>query len=225
MEYFTGEYYHIYNRGVEKRNIFLDGADYFRFILGAREFNCVAPVCNLYRFRDPLVLEVKNIEKKKPIVKFVCYALMPNHFHFIVQQVENGGISKFMQKLGTGYTKYFNKRYKRNGVLFQGVFKAKHISTDEYLLHLSRYIHLNPLGLLRDKWMLKGVKDKDRVYNFLIQYKWHSLPFWLEDRPNLIKLYPAIILNQFSSRLYYKDFLLKWTEESFERIKEIAIED
>jgi len=223
VKFVTGQYYHIYNRGVEKRNVFLDGADYFRFILGMKEFNDVKPVFNLHRLsRSP---EIKNIEEKKPIIKFICYSLMPNHFHFLVQQLEDKGISKFMQKIGTGYTKYFNKRYKRSGVLFQGVFRAKNVPTDEYLLHLSRYIHLNPLSLMESSWMLNGIKDKTKAYRFLMEYKWHSLPFWLENKPNLIKLYPTIVLSQFFSYEDYREFLLDWIEEEIARIKELIIED
>jgi len=223
VKYITGEYYHIYNRGVEKRTIFLDGADYFRFILGMREFNDINPVFNLHRLHE--VSNINYIKNKKPIVRFICYSLMPNHFHFLAQQIEDGGISKFMQKLGTGYTKYFNKRYERNGVLFQGVFKAKHVPTDDYLLHLSRYIHLNALILIEPDWILKKLKDRSKAYRFLKEYKWHSLPTWLEDRPNLTKLYPGIILDQFPSRKYYKKFLLDWIKKDLERIEAIAIKD
>jgi putative transposase len=222
IKYITGEYYHIYNRGVERRNVFLDEADYFRFILGMREFNDINSVFNLHRLQK--TSEIKFFQDKKPLVKFVCYSLMPNHFHFLLRQLEDGGISKFMQKLGTGYTKYFNKRYERDGVLFQGVFKAKHIPIDEYLLHLSRYIHLNVLSLIEPDWVSKGVEDKSKAYQFLRRYKWHSLPFWLEDKPNLIKLEREIVLDQFLSKKHYKDFLLDWVGRDLKEIKEIVIE-
>ena len=222
IEFASGEYYHIFNRGVEKRIIFLDGADYFRFILGMSEFNNSNPVCNLRRLQD--LSKTKSIEDKNPIVKFICYSLMPNHYHFLVQQIEDGGISKFMQKLGTGYTMYFNKRYERSGVLFQGPYKAKHISTDEYILHLSRYIHLNALSIKSSNWASRGAGDRSEAYQFLMKYKWHSLPFWIEDKPNLVNLHSRIILDQFSSKKSYTDFLLSWIDEDLDRIKEIVIE-
>lgn len=223
LKFFRGEYYHIYNRGVEKREVFLDGADYFRFILGMREFNDMESISNIYRLQDASI--VKDTKEKKPLVKFICYCLMPNHFHFLVQQIEDDGVSKFMQKLGTGYTKYFNKRYERSGVLFQGVFKAKHVLNDEYLLHLSRYIHLNPLSTIELDWLSKGIRNKDKTFCFLREYKWHSLPFYFEDKSNLIKLYSDIILGQFKTKEYYKEFLLDWVGSNLEKIKEIIIED
>ena len=222
IEFINGEYYHIYNRGVEKRTIFLDGADYFRFVLGMREFNDINLACKLCRFQE--MPEIKSQQDREPIVKFICYSLMPNHYHFLIQQIEDGGISRFMQKLGTGYTMYFNKRYERSGVLFQATFKAKHISTDEYLLHLSRYIHLNALSVKNSGWISKGVGDRGETYQFLKRYKWHSLPFWIDNKPNLVNLQSKIVLDQFSSKKSYTDFLLSWIDEDLDRIKEIIIE-
>jgi len=222
IEFINGEYYHIYNRGVEKRNIFLDGADYFRFVLGMREFNDINPACKLCRFQE--MPDIKFQQDREPIVKFICYSLMPNHYHFLVQQIEDGGISKFMQKLGTGYTMYFNKRYERSGVLFQGPYKAKHISTDEYILHLSRYIHLNALSIKSSNWKSRGAGDRSEAYQFLMKYKWHSLPFWIDNKPNLVNLQSKIVLDQFSSKKSYTDFLLSWIDEDLDRIKDIVIE-
>ena len=222
IKFVNEEYYHIFNRGVDKRIIFLDGADYFRFILGMREFNDINSISNLHRHQE--FSEIKSIKDKNPIVKFICYSLMPNHYHFLVQQVEDGGISKFMQKLGTGYVMYFNKRYERSGVLFQGPYKAKHISTDEYILHLSRYIHLNALSIKSSNWKSRGAGDRSEAYQFLMKYKWHSLPFWIDNKPNLVNLHSKIVLNQFSSKKSYTDFLLSWIDEDLDRIKEIVIE-
>ncbi len=223
IKFVNGEYYHIYNRGVDKRDIFLDGADYFRFILEMKEFNDITPNYNLRRFNN--VSKMKLCQHEEEIVNFICYSLMRNHYHFIIKQVKDGGISKFMQKLGTGYTNYFNKRYERSGALFQGTFKAKHISTDEYLLHLSRYIHLNILGVKDKQWISNGVGNKSKAYQFLKKYKWHSLPFWLDDLPNLVNLYPEIVLEQFPSKKSYVDFLLSWTEYDLDIVESDIIED
>ena len=206
-EYFNGEYYHIYNRGVESRPIFMDEADYFRFLLGMKEFNNAKTIFNLLRYTR--TKKTKDCPDPEPIVEFVCYSLMPSHYHFLVRQIKDDGISKFMQKLGTGYTKYFNKRYERTGVLFQGVFQAKHIAKDEYLLHLSRYIHLNALAIIRPKWRDSGIKNPKETCYLLKNYKWHSLPFWLDDKPCLLKLFPDIVLDQFSSNSEYEQFLVE----------------
>ncbi|OGI27002.1 MAG: hypothetical protein A2359_04230 [Candidatus Moranbacteria bacterium RIFOXYB1_FULL_43_19] len=136
-----GEYYHIFNRGVDKREIFSDHLDKQRFFRSMDEFNTLDPIGSIYEnfFRDR---KEKNKSKKK-LVGFVCFCLNPNHYHFILKQTAERGIEKFMQRLGTGYTKYFNKRHERAGVFFQGAFKAVHIKSNSYLLHLSAYVNLN----------------------------------------------------------------------------------
>ena len=136
-----GEYYHIFNRGVDKREIFSDHLDKQRFFRSMDEFNTLDPIGSIYEnfFRDR---KEKNKSKKK-LVGFVCFCLNPNHYHFILKQTAEQGIEKFMHRLGIGYTKYFNKRHERSGSLFQGTFKAVHIKTNSYLLHLSAYVNLN----------------------------------------------------------------------------------
>lgn len=141
IEFRKGEYYHVYNRGVEKREIFSDLVDLNRFFRSMSEFNTVNPIGSIYEesFRKK---ELGNPVTKR-LVNFVCYCLNPNHYHFILTPLNEYGIEKFMQKIGTGYTRYFNERNKRSGVLFQGPFKAIHINSNEYLLHLSAYVNLN----------------------------------------------------------------------------------
>jgi putative transposase len=145
--------YHIYNRGVEKRNIFLDDEDYFRFIHNLYEFNDESPVVNVKYYFNTEKMNGKpphvNKERKprKLLVDLLLFTLMPNHFHFLVRQKEKNGIVKFMQKLGTGYTMYFNQKQKRVGGLFQGRFKAINIDREVHFIHLPHYIHTNPLSL------------------------------------------------------------------------------
>ncbi len=136
-----GEYYHIFNRGVDKREIFSDQLDRQRFFRSMDEFNTLDPIGSIYEnfFRDR---KEKNKSKKK-LVGFVSYCLNPNHYHFILKQLTENGIEKFMHRLGIGYTKYFNKRHERTGVLFQGAFKSIHINSNAYLFHLSAYVNLN----------------------------------------------------------------------------------
>lgn len=137
-----GEYYHIYNRGTDKRNIFVDEKDLLRFLGSIFDFNQTEPIGSIYEFsfRKKSGEVSKN---KKPLVQFIAYCINPNHFHFLITPFQEKGIEKFMQRLGNGYTKYFNNRHKRSGVLFQGKFKSKHIDSNEYLLHLSAYINGN----------------------------------------------------------------------------------
>ena len=132
------EFYHVYNRGVDKRSIFSNKNDLGRFFQSMAEFNTIEPIGSIYQKSFKKVSGVT-----KPLVEFVAYCLNPNHFHFILTQVEERGIEKFMHRLGTGYTRYFNDRHLRSGSLFQGRFKSNYINSNEYLLHASVYVNLN----------------------------------------------------------------------------------
>ncbi|NLC30794.1 MAG: hypothetical protein GX765_01950, partial [Candidatus Moranbacteria bacterium] len=134
----NGEYYHIYNRGVDKREVFLNDDDYIRFIKSIKEYNDTK---TYGRFQNRG--STSGSFEVEPLIELVAYCLNPNHYHFILKQLEEGGVSKFMQKLSTSYTMYFNKKYDRSGALFQGRFKSIHIDTNEYLLHLSVYVNKN----------------------------------------------------------------------------------
>lgn len=137
--YVEGGYYHIYNRGVEKRKIFLDNQDYSIFLYFLKE--CLNP---------PNPSEPLNFKRYINLcneIDLLAYCLMPNHFHFQVKQNSKNGIEKLMRGIATKYVMYFNKKYKREGRLFQGVYQAVLIDREEQFLHLSRYIHLNPVEL------------------------------------------------------------------------------
>lgn len=149
--FFSGGYYHIYNRGVEKRNVFTDTGDYSRFLETMDFYRKIPSPMKLSDFRRGTVkLKEIKTQPQTELVKILCYCLMPNHFHFLIQAKTETGISTFMRKTTNSYTRYFNTRHKRVGSLFQGVFKAKLIETNEYLLQLSKYIHRNPFPL--DVW-------------------------------------------------------------------------
>jgi|SRR3989344_3598845 len=146
-----GEYYHVFNRGVEKRTIFQDQDDFSRFMLSMTEFNTTSPIGSIYEHsfqkKPQLGHGVSKLAKSKgmPLVEFVAYCLNKNHFHFILKQVVERGIEKFMHKLSMGFAKYFNERYKRSGSLFQGPFKSVHIESNEQLLYVGAYVNLNNL--------------------------------------------------------------------------------
>lgn len=146
VRFITGHIYHIYNRGVEKRDVFLADADRWRFLQGLFVFNDVNVSSGLLwdleqkegsaNFKTIKEYFKKNPVSKNPLVRIFVDCLMPNHFHLILQQLVQDGISKFMHKLGVGYTKYFNKKYNRVGPLFQGPFKAVMVEDDFYLKYL-----------------------------------------------------------------------------------------
>ena len=145
VRFVNGEYYHIFNRGVEKRNVFTNQEDLDRFFQSMGEFNTITPIGSIYAasFRKKNNLLRSLASKSGKLVNFICYCLCPNHYHFILRQVADGGIAKFMHRLGSGYTNYFNEKYKRSGSLFQGTFQANHIDSDKYLLYTSVYVNLN----------------------------------------------------------------------------------
>lgn len=136
-QYLEGGFYHIYNRGVDKRTIFEDPLDYKMFLSYLKNY--------LLPRRPEQVRPVRasNIFEE---IKLICYCLMPNHFHLLIKQVTKSAIISFMRRITNAYTKYFNERYKRVGPLFQGRYKAILVTEEPYLLHLTRYIHLNPVN-------------------------------------------------------------------------------
>lgn len=120
INFANGEYYHIFNRGVDKRIIFSSQKDYARFFQSVDEFNSIDPIGSLYEnsFRKRENQVSKKAPRKKKLIEIICYCFNPNHYHFILKQLIDRGIEKFMHRLGIGYTKYFNQKYDRNGVLF-----------------------------------------------------------------------------------------------------------
>ena len=141
-QYLEGGFYHVYNRGVDKRIIFEDEMDYKIFLSYLKNY-----------LLPPIPQQVRPVRPSKIFqeVQLICYALMPNHFHLLLKQNTKHGIVSFMRRISNAYTKYFNERYERVGPLFQGKYKGVLVTEDPYLLHLSRYIHLNPLGYTTNK--------------------------------------------------------------------------
>ncbi len=166
-----GGLYHIYNRGVDKREIFESDVDRLRFLYSMFLSNNTSRSFNFGRnFKEAIHLIEAKPHSIVPIVEILAFVLMPNHFHFIVRQSTENGISRFMQKLGTAYTCYFNKKYGRGGALFQAPFKVVEVTTNEQLYHLFFYLHVaNPLALSRN---LEPV-------GFVHAYRWSSLPDYL----------------------------------------------
>ena len=171
------EFYHCYNRGVEKREIFSNQSDYERFI----NLLYLANSDKAIVFEDINEQNIFAMERGEPIVAVGAYCLMPNHFHLLLREIKEGGITQFMRKLCTGYSMYFNKKYEHSGVLFQGRFKAKHADSDEYLRHLATYIHLNPLDLIQSGWKKNGVRDSKYAEEFLKKYSYSSLHDYVSD--------------------------------------------
>lgn len=186
----NGQYYHIYNRGTEKRTIFEKQWDYSRLIKTVQYYQLTGPKPKLSRF---LLSSIFKPDTDKKIVDIICYCLMPNHFHFLIKQLKDGGITEFIGKLSNSYTKYYNVKYNRVGPLLQGEFKAVLIESDDQLIHTSRYIHLNPITSFL-------VKD-------LSKYKWSSYNEYIKTS-NKSTCEKENILNLFNSSNDYEKFIL-----------------
>ena len=177
VSFVPGEYYHIYNRGNSKQKIFHDKQDYERFI--GLLYACNNQE-NFKIFNIPKGQDLFSIERGKFLVSIGAYVLMPNHFHLLITQGEDGNISKFMQKVSTAYVMYYNKKYERAGGLFEGKFKSQHVGNDRYLKYLFSYIHLNSLKLIYKNWKEKGISNKKEALDHLLNYKYCTYIDYME---------------------------------------------
>ncbi len=199
-----GEYYHIYNRGMSKQNIFLDDSDRVRFLFCLLYFQSDYTFNNLSFYTNYFKKHKKfNLSKRtlsdivlNRSVGLVNFTLMPNHFHMTVLEVKEKGIATYMQRVLNAYTKYFNTKYKKSGHLLQGPYQAVHVEDNEQLLYLSAYIHKNPKEIVGEKWQ---------------KYFWSSYQDCvLKNRwPGV--LVNSIIIEQFDSKNTYSDFVKKST--------------
>lgn len=185
MTFAVGEFYHVYNRGTDKRLIFQDSYDLDRFLQSMEEFNSVRPIGSLYERSFRINQPMRKVPR---LVNIVSYCLNPNHFHLLLEQLVDNGISEFMRRLGGGYAYYFNIKYKRIGTLFQGRFKVKHIDSNEYLIHVSAYINLN--------------NKAHRIQNANFKSSWDE--YAGKWKKNICE--KAIILDQFAKPTEYKTF-------------------
>ena len=202
----VGEYYHIYNRGNSKQNIFHDPDDYGRFLKlmflsnGKENFN-VRSIGN----------KIYNFNRGKQLVDIGAYCLMPNHFHILLTQTNNGDVSKFIHKLLTGYSMYYNKKYERVGALFEGKFKSEHANNDRYLKYLFSYIHLNPVKLIDTDWKEAGIKDKRKIIKFLEQFIYSSFQDYLGvKRQQKVILTTREFPNYFSKPDQFRNEIFDW---------------
>lgn len=228
-QFVLGHFYHIYNRGVEKRNVFLNDRDYWRFLQALLLFNDKNSSAHIIselekRNQSPTLKTISELgSERNPLVRILCYSLMPNHYHLLIEEIGDKGISTFMHKLGTGYTNYFNIKNERVGSLFQGKFKVILIKDEEYLTHLSRYIHLNPVELVEPNWEIEGIKNWEEVNKYLENYKWSSYPDYLGFRNSKI-IEKGILGRLFSRPGEYKKFVNSWFFKDLEFIKPIILE-
>ncbi len=189
----TGEYYHIYNRGNSKQQIFQSPEHYARFMALLYLANGTSP----WAIRELDDSQLFDFSRGEQQVAIGAYCLMPNHFHILLTPLTDSGVGNFMQKLSTGYSMYFNAKHNRTGSLYEGRFKAEHANDDRYLKYLFAYIHLNPVKLFQNDWRDVGLHDVAGAQVFLDSYPYSSYIDNKIDRPE------SAILNRESYPDYF----------------------
>ncbi len=207
----TNEYYHIYNRGVDKRDIFMNKKDLNRFVLSIKQFNKIYPVGSIRdNSRDKLFSRrLKRKSKEGNLVAVVCYCLNPNHFHFILKQEVDGGISEFLKRLLGGYTKYFNLVHKRNGALFQGRFKSSLIKNNKYFLKIFPYVNINH--------MIHNIPEEKRELILSSDAEYENMDFNVVSKKEAKNL-----LSFFGTNNNFKNECLKVSSVIREQRKEVS---
>ncbi|MBI4066834.1 transposase [Candidatus Gottesmanbacteria bacterium] len=215
----SNQYYHLFNRSIAKQPIFLSSSQYLRFL----------ELIDFYRFTKPglryshfnrLPVEEKSqflkllYKKDEKLINILSFSLMPNHFHFLAQQVQDNGIKIFMSQIQNSYARYFNTRQGRSGALFQEMFKAVRIESDDQLIHVVRYIHLNPLT----SYVIKEIAEIEN-------YPWTSFIDYMGKR-NLPLISKNMIMDHFSNTQKLKSFTLDQLnyQRSLEKIKHLIID-
>lgn len=215
----NGSLYHVFNRGIERRNVFQD----------IREFRRALELVSFYNHKNiriryshflqlslkPRESALKRLSESEKLVDILAFCLMPNHFHFLFRQKTDKGISTFIANFTNSFTKYFNTKYKRIGPLFEGVFKAVFVESDDQLIHLSRYIHLNPVA--------SSIVNNNQLLN----YKWSSYSAYLSlSKENKIVLDKETVLSFFKSSKQYEEFVLDQIDyaKQLEKIKHLTLE-
>src|SRR3989338_11634376 len=167
------ENYHVFNRGAHKLPIFTKREDYDRFLLLLFCLNRGDPVVMrdlLQKYRGETSVIFKELPRAGQLVNVLAYSLMPNHFHLILSQAREGGITTFMRKVLTSYTMYFNTKYDHSGVVFQGAFKSKHIDSEPYFRWIYSYVHLNPIDLVEPNWKEAGIRNPKKIRQHISTY-------------------------------------------------------
>lgn len=229
--------FHIVVRGVDKRKILLDEQDRFRFIHDLFELNNQEVVSNntisfkrktlqdQYKTFRKSNVNPKERQPRKLLVKILCFILMPNHYHLLINENIERGMSRFMQKLNSGYAQYFNKKYEREGTLFQGRYKKVPIISEAHFIHLPFYIHFNCLDLKYPEWRERKLKNHKGVIKYLDSYRWSSHLDYCG-----IKNFPSVTQREFLNEFFggpkeYRKAIGDWLKNlELESIEKVVLE-
>lgn len=203
-------FYHIYNRGVAKQNIFNSEQDYSVFLNYLKESLSPPPKPDdLKKTEIEINNHIFSRTERQPKnfygeIDLIAFALMPNHFHFIIKQANKDSMETFMRSISTRYSMYFNKSNDRVGPIFQGTYKAVLIENDNYLLHLSRYIHLNPQ---------ENFKNLAQAYSSYSDYIGIKKTLWINPKP-VLDFFDSPVNLEFKKVNSYKDFVEKYSSKN-----------
>ncbi|MFH0943156.1 MAG: transposase [Candidatus Beckwithbacteria bacterium] len=211
----TNEIYHVFNKGISSQIVFADKSDYQRAEDSLLYYKHAKPPIKYSRLfsihKDSRNDLIKQLEKEKNnLVDLITYCFMPNHFHLLLKQLVDNGISQYLSNYSNSYTRYFNTKHERLGPLFQGKFKAVHIENNEQLLHVSRYIHLNPYSS-----SIIGSTEQLKTYPYSSLYKLSTS-----------KVESNIIINQFKNINEYYKFIIDQADyqKQLQNIKKLTLE-
>lgn len=229
-KFVPNNYYHIYNRTILKLPEFKDNNKANKlaqtFLLGNSTLSGKA-FDYLRNDRNATLEKAMEIVRSgEKLVDILCYSIMPDHYHLLLKELRENGITSFNRRCNTSVAKYINTKYDRTGPLFESDFKSKHVNSNEYLLHLSVYIHLNPLDFLSGKeWRFNKLDDWKSSKEKLLNYPWSSARYFLDENlKDKIISGTEIIFNQFKDRKEYEGFLKEWSMESLEGKEDIFVD-
>lgn len=223
------ELYHALNRGVDGRDILMDTQDYARFVHDLYEFNDNTPAGNSYRTFPSNAVQMMDLRSpsfegkkgRKQLVDIHGWVLMRNHYHLLLSERIEGGLSLFLRKLNVGYANYFNGKYERKGTLFQGRTKKILIERDAHFLYILHYLHLNPLDYFEENegWRLRekgGVRNTQKALEYLRDYRWSSYLDYIG-----VDNFPSLII---TSLFKNKDVFVEYEKEIAQYLRESEAE-
>ena len=225
LQFENNKYYHIYDRGVDKRKIFLSDYDYSRFCDSLFLFNdsnyqhSGVPIDKVVKLTAPDLYA----SERDPLINMIAYTLIPNHFHFFVEQLQDQGISKFLHKVKKAYSWVFNKRNDRSGALFEGNFKATQIKSEAHFKHMIPYTHLNVLDLTDHDWKSGSVENWSAALRFMDEYKWSSHGIYCDKEQEYPIVDQEVVSRFYSSKEDYLEHVCAWsTREMKDLLSQLA---